>query len=100
MDERSGGDQGFEKGLRAKVFEGADDEDREAILGAVESKAVLKLWAKEVCSEVKRKINTTKNQTGLKCKDGKSSERLGSTVGIACFGTECYERASCGRGWF
>ena len=28
MEERSGGDQGFEKGLRAKIFEGADDEDR------------------------------------------------------------------------
>ena len=68
------------RGLKAKVFEGADDEDREAILGAVESKAVLKLWAKEVCSEAKRKIDTTKNQTGLKCKDGKGSERFGSTV--------------------
>jgi len=80
MNERSGGDEGVDKGLKAKVFEGADDVDREAISGAVESKAVLKLWAKEVCSEVERQIKTTKNQTGLSCKDGKASQAFGSTV--------------------
>ncbi len=68
------------KGSGREKIEGANDVDREAISGAVESKAVLKLWAKAVCSEVKRKVNTTKNQTGLKCKDGKVSEGFGSTV--------------------
>jgi len=58
------GDQGFEKEPMAIRFKGADDVDREAIHGTVESKVVVKLWAKEICSEAKKKMTPPETKPG------------------------------------
>ena len=74
-------EQRSEQGLKSEILEGADNADREAITEVFESKAMLKLWAKETCSEVERKVRATKMQAGLRSGDGSVLEGFGSSVG-------------------